>query len=168
MLFGILVAIGLSLLVIVLQASSPHTAVLGRLPGTDTYRDVADHPDAVTFPGLVIFRFDAPLFFANAGRFREEVIDAIEAAEQPVTELVLDLEVMYDIDSTGAQTLVELVDDLAEDGIMVSVARVRTEIRDEMVAAGIEGRLGVAEIRLEVDDCVADFLSRHPDAGSTD
>ena len=168
MLVGILIAIGLSLLVIVLQASSPHTAVLGRLPGTDTYRDVADHPDAVTFPGLVIFRFDAPLFFANAGRFREEVTDTLEAAEQPVTELVLDLEVMYDIDATGAQTLVELVDDLAEDGIKVSVARVRTEIRDEMVTAGIEGRLGIAEIRLEVDDCVADYLSRHPDAAPSD
>jgi SulP family sulfate permease len=168
MLVGILIAIGLSLLVIVLQASSPHTAVLGRLPGSDTYRDVADHPDAVTFPGLVIFRFDAPLFFANAGRFREEVTDALEAADQPVTDLVLDLEVMYDIDATGAQTLLELVDDLAADGIKVSVARVRTEIRDEMVTAGIEGRLGIAEIRLEVDDCVADYLSRHPDAAQSD
>ena len=120
MLVGILIAVGLSLLIIVLQASSPHTAVLGRLPGTNTYRDVADHPDAVTFPGLVIFRFDAPLFFANAGRFREEVADAIEAAEQPVVQLVLDTEVMYDIDSTGAQTFVEMVDDLAEGGISVS------------------------------------------------
>lgn len=167
MLVGILIAVGLSLLIIVLQASSPHTAVLGRLPGTNTYRDVADHPDAVTFPGLVIFRFDAPLFFANAGRFREEVADAIEAAERPVVQLVLDTEVMYDIDSTGAQTFVEMVDDLAEGGISVSLARVRTEIRDEMVSSGIEERLGLSGIWLEVDDCVADYLSRHPEADST-
>ena len=167
MLVGILIAVGLSLLIIVLQASSPHTAVLGRLPGTDTYRDVTDHPDAVTFSGLVIFRFDAPLFFANAGRFREEVADAIEAAEQPVVQLVLDTEVMYDIDSTGAQTFVEMVDDLAEGGISVSLARVRTEIRDEMVSSGIEERLGLSGIWLEVDDCVADYLNRHPEADSS-
>ncbi len=73
---------------------------------------------------------------------------------------------MYDIDSTGAQTFVEMVDDLAEGGISVSLARVRTEIRDEMVSSGIEERLGLSGIWLEADDCVADYLSRHPEADS--
>ena len=166
MLVGILVAIGLSLLEIVMRAASPHTAVLGRVPGTDTYRDVVDHPDAETFSGLIIFRFDAPLFFANAGRFREGIADAIEGSETPVTHVLVDSEAIYDIDSTGAQMFVELVTDLREDGVALAMARVRTEIRDEMVSAGIEDRIGITGIYLEVDDGVEDYLANRPDSHS--
>ena len=104
MLGGILVAVGLSLLLVVLQASSPSTALLGRLPGTDTYRDVADHPDAETFPGLLIYRFDAPLFFANAGQMRSDISAAIDEADPPIQDVLFDAEAVYDVDSTGAQT----------------------------------------------------------------
>ncbi len=98
MLIGILIAAVFSLLEIALRAASPQTAVLGRLPGTDTYRRLRRSPDAETIPGLVIFRLDAPLFFANANHFREGVIRAVEAAPEPVTELLVDAEAMYDID----------------------------------------------------------------------
>ena len=165
MLVGILVAIGLSLLEIVLRAASPHTAVVGRVPHTDTYRDIADHPGAETFPGLLVFRFDAPLFFANAGRFREGVTDAIEAAEEPVKRVLVDCESIYDIDSTGALMLVDLVADLRDDGISFYLARVRTEIRDEMETAGLESRIGVAGIYLEVDDGVNDLTHGPPAEG---
>ena len=94
MLIGILIAAVFSLLEIALRAASPQTAVLGRLPGTDTYRRLRRSPDAETIPGLVIFRLDAPLFFANANRFREGVIRAVEAAPEPVTELLVDAEAM--------------------------------------------------------------------------
>jgi SulP family sulfate permease len=160
MLGGILVAIGLSLLLVVLQASSPSTAFLGRLPDTDTYRDVADHPEAVTFPGLVIYRFDAPLFFANAARFRDDIVGAVEQADPPITDVLFDGEAMYDIDSTGAQTLLELLDALDELGIGFSMARIRTELRDEFQAAGVDERLAGDEIYLEVDDGVEAYLHR--------
>lgn len=160
MLVGILIAVGLSLLEITLRAASPQTAVLGRIPGTDTYRDIADHADAETIPGLVIFRLDAALFFANANQFRDGVIGAVDAAAEPVTEVLIDAESMYDVDSTGAQAFVDILDELTARGITLSMARVRTEIRDELYTAAIEPRIGADRIYLEIDDGVAAFLGR--------
>lgn len=159
MLVGILIAVGLSLLQVLLRAASPHTAVLGRLPGTDTFRDVADHPDAETTPGLLVYRFDAPLFFANAARLRDEVLAAVDEADEPVQRVLLDAELVYDVDSTGAQVLLELLDSLDDRGVPLALARVRTEIRDELDAAGITARLVVPGAYLVVDDGVADFRS---------
>jgi SulP family sulfate permease len=168
MLGGILVAVGLSLLVVVLRASSPSTAFLGRLPGTDTYRDVADHPDAETFPGLLIYRFDAPLFFANAGQMRSDISEAIEEADPPVREVLFDGEAVYDIDSTGAQALLEMLDALDELGIGFAMARVRTELRDEFLTVGLDERLAGNGIYLEVDDGVAAYLRRTDGKSSTE
>ena len=81
MLAGIVIAVGLSLLMVVLRAAEPSTAILGRMPGTDTYRDVEDHEGTETYPGLLIYRFDAPLFFANAGRLRDDISAAVDGAE---------------------------------------------------------------------------------------
>jgi SulP family sulfate permease len=168
MLVGILVAVGLSLLAVVLRASSPSTAFLGRVPGSDTYRDIADHPDAETFPGLLIYRFDAPLFFANAALLRDDIIAAIEGADTPVVEVLFDAESMYDIDSTGAQILLEVLDELDDLGIGFSMARVRTELRDEFLAARVDERLSGDGIYLEVDDGVAAFLRRADGTPPTD
>ena len=128
--------------------------MLGRLPGTDTYRDVADHPDAELTPGLFVYRFDAPLFFANAGRLRDEILAGIEALEPPVVCVVLDMESIYDIDSTGAQTLLELMDGLDEQDVRLVFARVRSELRDELQNSGIEARIGQDRIDFQVDDAV--------------
>jgi SulP family sulfate permease len=168
MLGGILVAVGLSLLVVVLRASSPSTAILGRLPGTDTYRDIADHPDAETFPGLLIYRFDAPLFFANAGRMRSDISEAIDEADPPVHVVVLDAEAIYDIDSTGAQMLLEMLDALDKLGIGCAMARVRTELRDEFLTIGLDERLAGDGIYLEVDDAVVAYLHRSDEVPPTD
>lgn len=158
MLIGIVVAIGLSLLLVVLRASSPHTAVLGLVPGTDTYRDIADHPDAMTFAGLLVYRFDAPIFFANAGRLRDEVL--ARSAEAGAVAVVLDMESVHDVDATGAQVFVEMLDELERRGVELALARVRTEIRDELAIGGIEERLD-GGVHLEVDDAVTAYLERH-------
>ena len=154
MLAGIVIAVALSLALVLQRAAAPSTAVLGRLPGTDTYRDVADHPDAIPTPGLFIYRFDAPLFFANAGRLRDEILAGIEASDPPAVCVVLDMESVYDIDSSGAQTLLELMDGLDEQDVRLVFARVRSELRDELQNSGIEARVGQDRIYLEVDDAV--------------
>ena len=159
MLGGILVAVGLSLLEVVLRASSPETARLGRLPGTDTYRDVEDHPGAETFPGLLIYRFDAPLFFANCSRLRDDITDAIGEPGADISVVVIDAESMYDIDSTGAQVLLELLDALDDAGIGLSFARLRTELKDEIEESGVHQRLAGEGVYLEVDDAVNDHLA---------
>jgi SulP family sulfate permease len=158
----------LSLLVVVLRASSPSTALLGRLPGTDTYRDVADHPDAETFPGLLIYRFDAPLFFANAGQMRSDISAAIDEADPPIQDVLFDAEAVYDVDSTGAQTLLEMLDALDELGIGFAMARVRSELRDEFLTVGLDKRLAGDGIYLEVDDGVKAYLRRADEAPPTD
>ncbi|MGB0113169.1 MAG: sulfate permease [Ilumatobacteraceae bacterium] len=158
MLAGIVIAIGVSLLLVVLRAASPHTAVLGRVPGTDTYRDVADHPDAATFPGLVVFRFDAALFFANAPALHGGVLAAVATAE--ANTVVFDMESVHDVDATGVQVLNELLDDLDRRGVGLELARVRTEIRRDLAVGGIEDRLAGDGIHLEVDDAVSAYLER--------
>ncbi len=160
MLTGILVAVGLSLLQVVLRAANPHDAVLGRLPGTDTYRDTADHPQAQTTPGLLVYRFDAPVFFANVGQLRDGLLRALDATSPPASDVLLDCELVYDIDSTGVQVLAELLDTLDRRGVTLALARVRTEIRDELAVAGITNRLREPGIYLEVDDGVTDFVER--------
>jgi len=157
MLAGIIIAVTLSLAVVLQRAAAPSTAILGRLPGTDTYRDVADHPEAELTPGLLVYRFDAPVFFANAGRLRDEILAAIESAEPAVRWVVIDAESIYDIDSSGAQILLELLDALDDQDIQLALARVRTELRDEIKSSLIEQRIGVEHIYLEVDDAVAAF-----------
>jgi SulP family sulfate permease len=154
MLAGIIIAVALSLAVVLQRAATPSTAILGRLPGTDTYRDVADHPDAELTPGLLVYRFDAPVFFANAGRLRDEILAACEDADPSIECVVLDAEAVYDIDSSGAQVLLELLASLEEQGIRFVMARVRTELRDELTASGIEDLIGAEHIYLEVDDAV--------------
>lgn len=160
MLGGIIVAVALSLLEVVMRASSPETAELGRLPATDTYRDIDDHPDAETFPGLYLYRFDAPLFFANSAKLRDDIVDAVATPESGIFQVVIDAESMYDIDSTGAQVLLELLDVLDDIDVALSFARLRTELKDEMESAGVDQRLAGDGIYLEVDDAVADYLAR--------
>ena len=91
---------------------------------------------------------------ANAGRLRDEVLAGIEAADPPTVCVVLDMESIYDIDSTGAQTLLELMDGLDEQDVRLVFARVRSELRDELRNSGIEPRIGADRIYLEVDDAV--------------
>ncbi|MEN8115106.1 MAG: sulfate permease [Actinomycetota bacterium] len=160
MLGGILVAVALSLFAVVLRSAQPHTATLGRVPETDTYRDVGEFSGTQTFDGLLIYRFDAPVFFANAAQLRDEITELVDSSDTPVTDVLLDAESIYDIDSTGVQVFHELLDGLDKRDVRLSMARVRTEITDELATAGIVDRLAAGGIYLEVDDGVAEYLRR--------
>ena len=120
---GIGFGVGVSLVEVLRRAVLPHTAVLGRLQGTTTYRDIESYEDAETIPGLVVFRFDAPLFFANADAFRGEILRLVDEGSPPVIEVIVDAESMYDIDTTGIEILVRLYDDLRERGVRLVFAR---------------------------------------------
>ena len=90
------------------RAWHPYDAVLGRVTGRKGYHDIGRHPDAALVPGLVLYRFDAPLFFANAGVFHERVLRAVEEAPQPVRMVVVAAEPITDVDTTAADMLIEL------------------------------------------------------------
>ena len=113
---GIVIGVGLSLLLFIHRLDHPHTALLGRNADGSEYADLAEHPEFTAVPGLILFRFDAPLIFANADEFVDDLEDVVSAAEEPPTALVLDLESTYEIDTTGADALVQVNQTLAAEG----------------------------------------------------
>ncbi|MGI9644160.1 MAG: SulP family inorganic anion transporter, partial [Ilumatobacteraceae bacterium] len=154
MLGGIAFAIGLSLIVALARLVRPHTAELGQIEGTDTFRDIDRNPDARQVPGLLIYRIDDELFFANAAFFVRDVKERIVDADPPANALVLDLEGVSDIDTTAIQQLEELLDDLEAADVTVSLARVRRPVRDMLQRSALLDRIGTDAVFLEVDDAV--------------
>jgi SulP family sulfate permease len=163
MLPGILIAVLLSLIDVARRSSLPHTAVLVQVPGTDTFRDLDHVEDGKLIPGLVVYRFDAPMFFANISILVEEVTELVDEADQPVEWVLIDAESTYDIDTTALQSLEELIEDLHAAGITVALARLRNAVRTVMDAAGLIELVGDEHIYLEVDDAVTAYHDR--DAG---
>ena len=158
MLGGIVFAIGLSLLFALSRVIRPHTAELGRIEGTDTFRDLDRHADAHRIPGLLIYRIDDELFFANTAFFVRDVTQRLVASEPPDVALCIDAEGMSDIDTTAVQQLGELLDELDTADIAVSMARVRQPVLDMLDRSGLLDRIGEQNIHLEVDDAVAAYL----------
>jgi SulP family sulfate permease len=154
MLGGIAFAIGLSLIVTVARVVRPHTAELGLVEGTDTFRDMDRHDNAVPIPGLMIYRIDDELFFANAAFFVRDVKARLVASDPPATALVIDAEGVSDIDTTAVQQLDELIGDLTDANVEVTFARVRQPVFDMLERAGITERIADDAIFLEVDDAV--------------
>ena len=120
---GIAVAVALSLGDFVRQAWRPHTAILGRIPGRKGYHDIERHPEAVQIPGLIVFRFDAPLFFANAEFFSDEVKTAIATSEGSITWIILAAEPITDIDTSAAEAIDQLLDDLEVESVEFGLRR---------------------------------------------
>jgi SulP family sulfate permease len=154
MLGGIAFAIGLSLIVTVGRVVRPHTAELGQVEGTDTFRDLDRHDNAHPIPGLMIYRIDDELFFANAAFFVRDVKARLVASDPPATALVIDAEGVSDIDTTAVQQLDELIGDLTDANVEVTFARVRQPVFDMLERAGITERIADDAIFLEVDDAV--------------
>jgi SulP family sulfate permease len=157
MLGGIVFAIGLSLIVALTRVVRPHTAELGLVEGTDTFRDIERNPDAQPIPGLMIYRIDDELFFANAAFFVRDVTARVVSADPPATALVLDMEGVSDIDTTAVQQLDELLEDLDTAKVEVAFARVRQPVLQMFDRAGITDRVGGDAVFLEVDDAVSHF-----------
>ncbi len=144
--FGVLQGIGigvvLSIVALIYRASYPSTAVLGRIPGQEAYRDVKRHPEAEVLPGLLLFRFDSILFFANANHFADTLKNAVGTAEVPVKAVLVDAETVSVIDTTACDALIKLQSELAEQKIALAFARVRDPVRDVMQRSGVEAAVG--------------------------
>lgn len=164
---GIAIGVLASLIEVMRRAIAPHRAVLGIVPGElPTFRDIENYDDAEVQPGLVVYRFDAPIFFANADAFREDVLRLVREAKAPVRTLVVDAEAIYDIDTTGARMLSRLLDDLEPSGARFAMARVRTSVREMLRRTGVEERIGPDGFYLTVVQAATEF-ERERDAGSS-
>jgi SulP family sulfate permease len=161
---GIGVGVAVSLLETMRRAVLPHTAVLGQVAGTFTYRDITHYEDAETLPGLIVYRFDAPLFFANADVFRKEIRKLVTEAQHPVRQVVVSAEGITDMDVTGAEILGRLLDDLDVLGVEFRMARVRTKMRSTLRALGLEERIGQSNFFMTVSDAASAFSGRRGDA----
>jgi SulP family sulfate permease len=128
---GILIGVVFSLIVLLRALAFPPTAVLGRAPD-GTWHDTAHRPDAVPVPGLLVYRFSAPLFFANSSLLRDRIEALVDAAPQPVRGVVLDGGAIHDVDLMACEMLVELDRDLGERGIGLAFGNLRDRVRRDI------------------------------------
>lgn len=141
-LYGVLVAIVLSILDLLRRVARPHDAIQGFVPGVAGMHDVDDYPEADRVPGLVVYRYDAPLFFANAENFRERALAAVDDNPDPVKWFVLNAEANVEVDLTALDVLDQLRSELASRGIVFAMARVKQDLRVLLDAAGLVEKIG--------------------------
>src|SRR5262245_22822847 len=138
---GIFLAIGFGLAQFIHRAWAPYDAVLGRVEGMKGYHDVTRHPEGRQVPGLVLYRWDAPLFFANAARFQGRVLRNVRRARPDAKWVVVAAEPITDVDSTAASELTELLDDLEARGIRFAFAELKGPVWDQLKTYGIADRI---------------------------
>ena len=158
---GIFLAIGLALLSFVWNAWRPYDAVLGRVDGLKGYHDIVRHPEARLIPGLVLFRWDAPLFFANAETFREHVLRAVADAPTPTKWVVIAAEPVTDVDITAADVLAELDKTLEEAGIELHFAEMKGPVKDHLKRYELFSRFGQESFFRTVGQAVDTYLETH-------
>ncbi|WP_068804313.1 SulP family inorganic anion transporter [Thauera phenolivorans] len=162
---GVIPGIGLAIVAAVIEflwdGWRPHFAVLGRADGVKGYHDITRYPDARRIPGLVMFRWDAPLFFANAELFHERVLDAVEESPTPVRRLVVAAEPVTSVDVTAADMLAELVETLQAAGIELCFAEMKDPVKDKLKRFGLLTRLGEETFFPTLGAAVSAYLASH-------
>ncbi|MDP2289596.1 MAG: STAS domain-containing protein, partial [Actinomycetota bacterium] len=164
-LYGILIAVALSIGVALAHIARPHDAVLGDMPDIDGWVDVDEYPAAVTSPGLVVFRFDAPLFFVNAERFSDRVVHVL--ADNPGDEewFVMDCEGIGALDASAVEMLTDLFARLREGGLeVIAVARANELVLDRLRRAALLQPQGSVRVYPTINSAVRAFHTREPRA----
>ncbi|MET9899650.1 solute carrier family 26 protein [Streptomyces sp. NPDC006446] len=156
-LYGVLVAVGLSVAELLSRVARPHDAVQGLVPGMAGMHDVDDFPDAKVIPGLLVYRYDSPLFFANAEDFRRSALGAVAEQEVPVRWFVLNAEANVEVDITALDSLDELRQELDRRGIEFAMARVKQDLRDDLDAYGLSASVGEDRIFPTLPTAVAAY-----------
>jgi len=160
-LIGIAIAVALSVAELFTRIARAHDAVQGAVPGLAGLHDVDDYPDATTFEGLVVYRYDAPLCFANAEDFRVRVMTAVEREPTPVEWVLLNMEANVEIDLTAADMLEDLRSELVSRGTVLALARVKRDLAVYLERAGLTGRIGVERVFPTLPTALDAFRNRH-------
>ncbi|WP_124949034.1 SulP family inorganic anion transporter [Sulfuriferula thiophila] len=156
---GIFLAVGMALLAFIWRAWRPYDAVLGRVDGMKGYHDMSRHPEGRQIPGLVLFRWDAPLFFANAEIFREHVLLAVVNAPTPTRWVVVAAEPVTDVDTTAADMLADLDKVLAQADIELCFAEMKGPVKDQLKHYGLFNKFGVESFFPTVGQAVNQYLA---------
>jgi high affinity sulfate transporter 1 len=159
---GIVLAIVIAVIEFLWDGWRPHSAVLGRADGVKGYHDITRYPQARRIPGLVLFRWDAPLFFANAELFRDRVLDAVAGSPTPVRWVVVAAEPVTSVDVTAADALAELDDALRAAGVELCFAEMKDPVKDKLKRFGLFTRFGERTFFPTVGGAVGAYLAAHP------
>jgi high affinity sulfate transporter 1 len=157
---GVLIGLILSLLVLIARSSKPNIPVLGRWPGTEVFHSLNENPDSETYPGLVIIRFDGPLYFATANGLREKVREVTTDVDPPVTEVLIDMEGVDYLDLEGSDMLGEITKDMRTVGVEIHLARVKHEAMEMLEKDGVDQTIGRDHIHTKVVDAVQLFTQK--------
>jgi high affinity sulfate transporter 1 len=158
---GLAIAIGLSLANFIRRVWRPYDAVLGRIDQRKGYHDLGRHPDARQVPGLVLFRFDAPLFFANSDHFERRVRAVIAGSLHRVRRLVVAAEPITDIDTSAAAMLTILVDDLQRNDIELAFAELKGPVKDRLIQYGLYDQIGSSRFHPTIGAAVKSYIRSH-------
>ena len=156
---GIFIAVALSLLNFIRRAWRPYDTVLGRVDGLKGYHDVTRYPEARRVPGLVLFRWDAPLFFANAEIFGLDVREAVATSPTPARWIVVTAEPVTDVDTTAADVIEGLHDDLAAAGVELHFAEVKHPVMDRLARYGLIELIGPERFHPTVGTAVDAYVA---------
>lgn len=156
-LYGVLAAVTLSILDLLRRLSRAHDSIQGFVPGIAGMHDVDDYPDATVLSGLLVYRYDAPLCFANAEDFRRRALAAVADSPQPVRWFVLNAEANVEVDLTALDALERLRSELTSRGIVFAMARVKQDLRDALESAGLLARIGADRIFMTLPTAVAAY-----------
>jgi len=163
---GIVIAVGLSVIYVFQRAWSPYSAVLGKSPDIPGWHDIQRHPDAEQVPGLLIVRWSAPLFFANANQFRDRIRELVKASTPPPRWVLVAAEPITDIDTTAGTMLADLDLELNAAGIRLAFAELQSSVEDTIVRYGLLQTIDAGHLYGSVREGV-DAFKREPVAKAT-
>ncbi len=157
---GVIIGLLLSLLVLIARSSKPDIPVLGRWPGTKVFHRLSENPDSETYPGLVIIRFDGPLYFATANVLRDKVREVTTDVAPPVTMVLIDMEGVNYIDLEGSDMLNEIAANMKRVGVEIHLARVKHEVMALLEKDGVDQNIGRDHIHNKVFEAVQLFTRK--------
>jgi len=161
---GLAIAVLFSLVYVIYKSSRPHVSVLGRVPGTPgAYTDIQRHPEDRPLEGLIIFRLNAPLYFANASLIHDRLRDLIRDNQPPPKAVILDMSACDNLDITSLEMLEKLIKEMREAGIEVMAAEVHQPVRDMALRSGLAHEFNRSQVFPTVDTAVQDYLTRYPE-----
>ena len=164
-LFGAIPGIGLAIVIAIIEflwdGWRPYSAVLGRADGVEGYHDLTRYPGARQIPGLVLFRWDAPLFFANAELFKERALDAVARAPTAARRLVITAEPVTSVDVTAADALTDLIAALRDTGIELGFAELKDPVKDKLKRFGLFAQIGENFFFPTIEAAVESYLKAH-------
>jgi high affinity sulfate transporter 1 len=158
---GIAIAIGIAVIEFLWDGWRPHSAVLGRAENVRGYHDITRYPNARRVPGLVLFRWDAPLFFANAEHFHDRVLEAVDASPTPVRRVVVAAEPVTSVDITAADMLAELATALADAGVELCFAEMKDPVKDKLKRFGLFTEFGAEAFFPTLGEAVNEYVDQY-------